>query len=255
MAINLLDITANNNDLTNVNTVTEVTTSLPFAQSTIAVDMELDSAQYLSAADSASLSITGDLTFELWFKLESVVAVNGARPLIGKWDTDGAQSSFRFYIYYTSGTPALNLDISSSGSNYSNAQVAWTPTIDVWYHLAVAYDASAGSADFYVDGSQQGTTQTGLFTSVFNGTTALTIGAYDTGGNMSTTDGKIDDVRIWNDVRTVTEISDNMSIELVGDEAGLVAYWPFETEVGVTPTTNHLKYYKRTRFPGDITGV
>ena len=38
-------------------------------------------------------------------------------------------------------------------------------------------------------------------------------------------DGLIDEVRIWNDKRTSTEISNNYQTQLNGNEAGLVAYW------------------------------
>lgn len=38
--------------------------------------------------------------------------------------------------------------------------------------------------------------------------------------------GRIDEFRIWNTVRTETQIRDNMNTELVGNESGLVGYWP-----------------------------
>ena len=39
--------------------------------------------------------------------------------------------------------------------------------------------------------------------------------------------GQIDELRIWNDVRTTSEISANMTSELNGNESNLVGYYKF----------------------------
>ena len=46
--------------------------------------------------------------------------------------------------------------------------------------------------------------------------------------------GKIDEVRIWDDVRTQAEIQDNMYKELVGNESNLVAYYNFNDGRGTS---------------------
>ena len=46
--------------------------------------------------------------------------------------------------------------------------------------------------------------------------------------------GELDEVRIWNDKRTATEIADNMFLELSGDEPGLVAYYKMSNGSGTT---------------------
>ena len=50
--------------------------------------------------------------------------------------------------------------------------------------------------------------------------------------------GEIDEVRIWNDVRTLTEIKDNMFKELNGNENGLIAYYKMTEGSGTTVTDN-----------------
>ena len=40
--------------------------------------------------------------------------------------------------------------------------------------------------------------------------------------------GKLDDVRVWNTVRTASEIRDHMNGDLTGSELGLVAWWGFD---------------------------
>ena len=43
-------------------------------------------------------------------------------------------------------------------------------------------------------------------------------------------DGPMDEVRIWDDIRTSTEIQNNLSQPLVGNEGGLVAYYRFDQD-------------------------
>lgn len=44
--------------------------------------------------------------------------------------------------------------------------------------------------------------------------------------------GDLDEVRVWNVVRTQSEIDGNKSSRLNGDESGLIAYWPMEEGSG-----------------------
>jgi hypothetical protein len=49
-------------------------------------------------------------------------------------------------------------------------------------------------------------------------------------------EGKIDEVRIWDIVRTQTEIQENMGTSLTGNEDGLVAYYEFNEGSGFEVT-------------------
>jgi len=49
-----------------------------------------------------------------------------------------------------------------------------------------------------------------------------------------TLDGCLDEVRIWNDARTQTEINENMGQTLSGRESGLKHYWKFDESSGST---------------------
>jgi hypothetical protein len=61
------------------------------------------SSMYGSAADSVSLSVTGDLTLETFFKCNSLPAVGSSMTLLGKWDESGATRSYKLDLYGVSG--------------------------------------------------------------------------------------------------------------------------------------------------------
>lgn len=235
MAINLLDITSNNNDLTNHNTVTEVTSSLPFLQSTIAVDMDSASSQWLSASDSASLSITANMTIEYWVKFTTTPTSGNTVVPMAK-DNGSDTRSWSNFLTNNVGTLELHMAIFDSGVGDDDFFI--TPTINTgtWYHVAITVtpgNASATTFEFFFDGSSQGNgTQTtaGNAAEIDDLGQDVTIGARSIGDLNA--DAQFDDVRIWNDIRTSGEISDNKDNELVGTESGLVAYWPFEIGLG-----------------------
>jgi hypothetical protein len=96
------------------------------------------------------------------------------------------------------------------GSTWGNSSVAWTPTAGQWYHLAVSRNSTGSEIKFYVNGSQQGTTQSRTGTIVYvqnGGTTTFTIGsALYNNSVQQVLDGKIDQVRIFN--RALDETND-----------------------------------------------
>ncbi|MFK5878368.1 MAG: T9SS type A sorting domain-containing protein [Flavobacteriaceae bacterium] len=58
-------------------------------------------------------------------------------------------------------------------------------------------------------------------------------GGQFTSGFYEGIDGMMDEVRLWNDVRTESEIRENMFKNFVGDEANLVAYYNLDNADGV----------------------
>lgn len=230
MALDLNDKTANSNTLTN-HGATEYTSDFPFVASTEAVALASASSQYLDAADSASLSITGNITLELWVKLDSSPGSGVIYTLISKLLATGNQRSYEFYYHNDGGTLKLGFITSDDGSGADVLTVNNTLATDTWIHLAIVWTASTATAEFFKNGASIGSSA-GAKTSLFNSTALLNIGRSEGVGNYF--NGKIDDVRIWNGLRTETQINDNKSVELAGNESGLAAYWPFESLVTST---------------------
>lgn len=61
------------------------------------------SSQYAHGADSPTLSVTGDLTLETFFKANSLPAVGSSMTLIGKWDESINARSYKLDLYGVSG--------------------------------------------------------------------------------------------------------------------------------------------------------
>ena len=102
---------------------------------------------------------------------------------------------------------------------------------NTWHHIAVSYNAGVTNGTLiYIDGVLKLTTNL----SIYNQNQPFTIGSNNYGQPFK---GSIDDVRVWNVVRTQAQIQDNMNAELSGTETGLVAYYTFNQGVAAGNNT------------------
>ncbi len=190
---------------------------------------------YLTAADANSLSFgngTADtpLTFEMWIRPD---AMTGKRSLVSKW-LDSPSQEYRFYI----ASHSLRLDLHDGSSNATSS--AFAPiSLTGWHHVAATYDGRGGATaangiTIYVDGAaiQLFPSNAAGYVAMENTTVPVTIG--HEGPQWQQYDGSLDDLRIWNVVRTPAQIQSAMSAELTGAEAGLIAYWKFNEGEGTT---------------------
>ena len=98
---------------------------------------------------------------------------------------------------------------------------------NTWHHIAMSFNSGVSNGTLiYIDGVLKLTTTM----TVLNQDQAFTIGSVVDGYGQFYT-GNIDDVRVWNVIRTQVQIQDNMNSELVGNETGLVAYYTFNQGV------------------------
>lgn len=191
---------------------------------THSLDLERSSSQYASIADGSQtgLDITGDMTIEAWIKKES----NNAREaIVSKFVDTGTQRSYMF-SYLDTGGGSLELGVSSSGAALTQVTATFAFATGTWYHVAVTYNAAAGTCIFYVNGRNVGTGSS-LPTSIKNDAAPFVIGAYDTTATPAGFfDGLIKDVRVFNDIRTQAEVVADAHTEAVSD-ANLAAEWNF----------------------------
>jgi len=159
-------------------------------------------------------------TFEFWIKPDPNWSVTGNPTILGLRDNSGARYSF--HISYSRNS--IGMYSPSGGYKYIN----YTFYRDKWYHIAFVEFGTA--TRIYVNGRYLGNINVQIHTSV----TGLPLIIASRGYSGEYFHGDIDEVRIWNTVRTQNEIKQNMYKPLTGEEYGLVAYYNFNQLSGTT---------------------
>ena len=167
---------------------------------------------------SLPVTISGDYTKEAWINTNSLV--NFPNILTGNASTGTA-------LFLNAGKLAAG-----HGPAF-NQIVDPTPLVaGTWYHVAVTFNATTGVMNLYKNGALVGTSTAPAYSE-----TLLEIGRFAAANYFS---GSIDEVRIWNVVKTAVEINASLNCQLNGTEPGLVAYYNFNegiaggTNTGVT---------------------
>ena len=225
---------------------------------THSLDLELSSSQYASITDVAQtgLDITGDISLEAWIKIEQLPSVAGTAFLIsGKWTSDTGKRGYRFRI-----TTTDTLEFAWSGEGptentlTSNAAIVDAGSVGKWVHVAVTFTAATPTGVLYKNAASVASTVSGTQTSINNNAEPYAIGATNiTGTPASFFDGLMDEVRVWNDVRTGAEILSNYLAELVGSESNLVAYHKLNNDyLDETSNNNDLTASGSPAFTSDV---
>lgn len=135
---------------------------------------------------------------------------------------------------------ALELSISSDGDNSETYVQNIDNPMGYWNRFSVGFDASESTAYFYKNGESLGT-RTGSFTAIDDNASEFALGCYTNSGSSRTGfyDGLMDDARVWNTLRSASQILNNSTKVLLGTENGLVAYYEFEDDVTDSQTSGN----------------
>ena len=153
---------------------------------------------YVSVPDSDLWYFgTNNLSVSLWVNFTSVTSY---KDLIGQSNGGGIQD--KWFIGYNYPTDnKLTFDVAQTGGGETSISVDWTASTGQWYLVTVVRNGN--SWYFYINGKQQGSTQTASVT-IPNSTSTLKIGA--DGELWKYHAGQIDDVRIYNYALTATQV-------------------------------------------------
>jgi hypothetical protein len=172
---------------------------------------------YVNCGSDDTLSITGSITIEAWI---FPVALHSEGSVIVTWAQNHASGDpYPFHLVITPQSAIrLNRDSNLVDSNTSAV------VLNTWQHIAVVHDADNGVAKHYVNGVEvksqsynpQGIRKNDKFFSISRSDTQFF-------------DGNIDEVRIWNIVRTSKEIAANYQ-KTLDRHPNLVLNMGFESE-------------------------
>ncbi|MEI7981401.1 MAG: LamG domain-containing protein, partial [Bacteroidota bacterium] len=118
-----------------------------------------------------------------------------------------------------------------NGSSWGSPVNSTTPVpTNQWVHLAATRDGS-GNIKIYINGIKDAST--GINSANGGSTNNRGIGGKPVGGGIQGPfNGLIDEVRIWNTVRTADQIREDMMCTLTGNESGLLAYYRMDYSDG-----------------------
>ena len=142
-------------------------------------------------------------TVSFWFNIRSLTASGTFRNrFIVKRSTIG-------WFIDVKDTQAIMLFFAQFSTNGGQWQTPTnTATLNQWIHFAVTYDGSSTANDpiFYINGGRVATTEVGTPSGTFqsDATETLLLGNTSAGGKA--TDGKMDDVRLYNRALSANEI-------------------------------------------------
>jgi len=177
------------------------------------------------------LDLRGNFTLEAWVKPEGF-GTSGAGKVFDK-------TMFSLFVNQHSASLAADSSYAvmmamANGTVTTFTTSAQTVNTGMWQHIALTYDTLSGEALFFLNGISQplemDIVPEGPLAA--NGSREMVLGNTKT-GNLAF-EGCIDEVRLWNTIRTEEEINEWMERNLPESQEGLLGYWKMNEGVGDT---------------------
>lgn len=149
------------------------------------------------APDSASLSITSSFTISAWVRYDSLGSGSSTRAIARKYDATANKGySLEVYEGGAGGNAKKVRLLIGSGALNSYVSTGTLASPGTWYHVVAAFNDTANTVTFYINGAQSGQS-TGVGVSPSDNAVPLAVGRrYDSVSLMW--NGYIDEVRVFN---------------------------------------------------------
>ena len=188
--------------------------------------------------DVGDFSLGGNLTFEAWMQYDSRATWSRVFDFS---ENGGADDNIWLGLESNSGKISFEVLLGSSKSRLSDGDGGQTaygqvPINGTWIHVAATISGTAGSTNgtgkLYVNGNLVGS-KTNMYVPAMKTRNKQYLGKSNWSGD-SYLDAKMDEFRIWNYVRSQSEILATMNNTLTGSESGLVAYYKMNDGSGTS---------------------
>ncbi len=214
--------------------------AIPSKVTIIGRALKLDGVDDYVHIPNASINNLTNGTVEAWFYLSSTTN----QPILAKRQNN-INSNYNVLSVENAKLKFLNQTGGSSILSIATLQTG------KWYHAAVSF--SATEARMYINGDLD-KTQAGNFSvpDIRNTETITSIGAI-IGSTSTFNSGRIDEVRVWNTVRTDQQIQASYDRPIIGSETGLVSYWKINEGNGNIIADATVNGYNGTLLNADST--
>nr|AQX77697.1 NocS [Nodularia sp. HBU26] len=177
----------------------------------------------------SAFKIEKSLTIEAWIYAEAQKGYAGILSNI--FDTGLTESGYGLLLDGKSGI-YLGLEASSQSQQHMPylSSGANTLNLNQWHHVAGTYNGE--QMKVYIDGVEKASLDISSSAIKYEPENDLLIGMFKDDNEFYPFQGKIAEVRLWNCTRSAEEIKADMNRYLVGNEAGLVGYWPLNEGSG-----------------------
>jgi hypothetical protein len=194
----------------------------------------------VSAPDlSALLGATGDFTIEVWVQFPTLSSIPPGTPGTDPFSVFvakplGASTTDSFAEYFQSGFGFDSAEGSTQAEAYNAVLQFSHPTVGRWYHIAHSFSSADGTDTIYVfdpsTASAVVVPTTGL--PVAYDANPLVIGAdVDKGMQAHFFTGKLDELFLWNTVRSADDVARDRAGCTAATAPGLVGYWSFDGDL------------------------
>jgi len=183
---------------------------------------------YITVPHSSNLNFTA-FTIEAW-----IFPTGTDSKIMGKTSYGAAVPGFS--MGYTSDCKLFCECKQDWGSNYVASTSTATASLNTWSHVAMTW-SSGGYLKAYINGVEV-INVASLALSITNSNYFVIGKAPWISPSQGLFKGKMDEVRVWNVVRTQSQIKSAMFKELAGNESGLCMYFKMSNGSGSSVTDN-----------------
>ncbi|WP_370088103.1 LamG-like jellyroll fold domain-containing protein [Ekhidna sp.] len=165
---------------------------------------------------------TRDFTIEAWINTSST----DGETILSKGEGNGG-SSPDVFIFQKLSTGKLGLEFSNGSTSQWQESITDVP-LGEWVHVAVTYNSSLNQVSFYINGVQDGQFTYAITPSDFGDTNPVFIGKQGYGCDCNYMNGEIDEIRIWDFVRSEVDIRSDLAQKVTNihsSYANLLAYY------------------------------